>query len=607
MLTRRFYHLVIFLSVWIASSTMAISQQTWVGLAGDNLWSSPANWDDGLPPANNQIQQFYNAFNPDTVNDVVTQAQSIWFLYGLPISFTIDSPAGLEVDDIQNWSTSPQTLSGNISAPSANWKAVNGDLIFTDDASTGFSGSLNGDHDFHFSVFYADQLDKNGTGTAVCDYIYVFSNCDINNGVIEVLNDGIFEELNFYGSTSKLRISGTATAEEIYGTGQLELNSGNLYLDLHGSSYFYGDICGTGDIHVDPYATGFWLLSGCDILLNGQIDINAEMEFSQVIAHPQTEICLDFGGTLDIFSGSLILGPVLSQPGSEISLFGSTAPFFLGDATSIDGFQSHGEFFIGNSEALLLDADQAELHGMTEISGGRISTLNGLWTGPSGILTAIGNAVIDGKLTNDGEIHGPTSSGMAITFEDDVDGSGSYTGNVHFSDGFSPGNSPATVSLENLMFDSSTSLTIELGGTIAGDEYDQLIVSGDAVLDGSLIVEAIDNFEPGPDQEFLIIDIGGVRTGEFAGLTEGAVVTSIAGQDVMISYSGGDGNDVTLFTAPDVLLGDVNLDGMVNLLDVDHFIDRIGTGTYQAEADCNQDGAVNLLDIDFFIAILGGA
>lgn len=55
-----------------------------------------------------------------------------------------------------------------------------------------------------------------------------------------------------------------------------------------------------------------------------------------------------------------------------------------------------------------------------------------------------------------------------------------------------------------------------------------------------------------------------------------------------------------------VLLGDVNLDGVVNLLDVAPFVDRIATGTYQAEADVNQDGSVNLLDVDPFIDVLAG-
>ena len=52
------------------------------------------------------------------------------------------------------------------------------------------------------------------------------------------------------------------------------------------------------------------------------------------------------------------------------------------------------------------------------------------------------------------------------------------------------------------------------------------------------------------------------------------------------------------------LLGDVNQDGNINLLDVDPFIEVLGSGDYQGEADTNEDGAVNLLDIDSFIEIL---
>ena len=55
----------------------------------------------------------------------------------------------------------------------------------------------------------------------------------------------------------------------------------------------------------------------------------------------------------------------------------------------------------------------------------------------------------------------------------------------------------------------------------------------------------------------------------------------------------------------EVLLGDVNLDGVVNLLDVQPFVVLLGSGEFQAEADVNQDGAVNLLDVDPFIGLLG--
>lgn len=61
------------------------------------------------------------------------------------------------------------------------------------------------------------------------------------------------------------------------------------------------------------------------------------------------------------------------------------------------------------------------------------------------------------------------------------------------------------------------------------------------------------------------------------------------------------------FTPPTmVLVGDVNQDGLVNLLDVAPFVDRISTGTYQPEADINQDGLVNLLDVEPFVALLSG-
>ncbi len=53
------------------------------------------------------------------------------------------------------------------------------------------------------------------------------------------------------------------------------------------------------------------------------------------------------------------------------------------------------------------------------------------------------------------------------------------------------------------------------------------------------------------------------------------------------------------------LVGDVNLDGEVNLLDVDPFVALLTSGNFQKEADINGDGAVNLLDVDPFVALLG--
>ena len=53
-----------------------------------------------------------------------------------------------------------------------------------------------------------------------------------------------------------------------------------------------------------------------------------------------------------------------------------------------------------------------------------------------------------------------------------------------------------------------------------------------------------------------------------------------------------------------VVLGDINLDGVVNFLDISPFIGRLTSGVFQIEADVNQDSFINFLDIAPFIAIL---
>jgi hypothetical protein len=58
---------------------------------------------------------------------------------------------------------------------------------------------------------------------------------------------------------------------------------------------------------------------------------------------------------------------------------------------------------------------------------------------------------------------------------------------------------------------------------------------------------------------------------------------------------------------PFLLLGDVNLDGVVNGLDVDPFVSHVVWGPYLAEADMDQDGHLGGLDVHLFIdAVIGG-
>ena len=55
------------------------------------------------------------------------------------------------------------------------------------------------------------------------------------------------------------------------------------------------------------------------------------------------------------------------------------------------------------------------------------------------------------------------------------------------------------------------------------------------------------------------------------------------------------------------LLGDINLDGQVDFLDISPFISVLASRDFQAEADINEDGLVNFLDIFLLISVFPGA
>ena len=63
---------------------------------------------------------------------------------------------------------------------------------------------------------------------------------------------------------------------------------------------------------------------------------------------------------------------------------------------------------------------------------------------------------------------------------------------------------------------------------------------------------------------------------------------------------GGDGGDCAFE------VGDVNQDGVVDLLDVAPFVNKLTTGTFCCEADIDGNGVVDLLDVTPFVELLTG-
>ena len=86
------------------------------------------------------------------------------------------------------------------------------------------------------------------------------------------------------------------------------------------------------------------------------------------------------------------------------------------------------------------------------------------------------------------------------------------------------------------------------------------------------------------------------RAGE--GVVEGVQIQASGSNLIVDITNNGGGNGV--------LFGDIDGNGVVNLLDVGPFVDLLSNGGKNPAGDGNGDGVVNLLDVQFFVDALNG-
>ncbi len=132
---------------------------------------------------------------------------------------------------------------------------------------------------------------------------------------------------------------------------------------------------------------------------------------------------------------------------------------------------------------------------------------------------------------------------------------GTLSGNGHVvagsatltvSDNLAPGESSGILSTGNIKISDGASVTIELNGAIEGAGYDQVDVTGTIDLNNSILTVSL-GYAPSNLQTFTIIKNDGIDSvvGRFSGLPEGAAIEN-GDAEFIISYVGGDGNDVVL-------------------------------------------------------------
>lgn len=244
-------------------------------------------------------------------------------------------------------------------------------------------------------------------------------------------------------------------------------------------------ISGMGGIFPEVQNSGFIEGSGrIEIQLNnqagGRVRVGADSRL--VLAGDESS---SNAGTVSVESGRLdVQGGLVNEADGEIFL-ADLARFETANATMSSG--------------LISIANSADLFGeLVNQADGEIRNADD------------GTARFFGDVTQDGTLR--TLAGSESIFLGDVSGSGSFlgAGDAIFSGTFSPGSSPGIVTFGgDFKTTAGSNLLIEIGGLLPGEEFDVIDVAGDAVLEGMLTIDLLDDFLPNAGDSFDILQVGG--------------------------------------------------------------------------------------------------
>ena len=289
-------------------------------------------------------------------------------------------------------------------------------------------------------------------------------------------------------------------------------------------------------------------------------------------------------GQLDVGSGeTIVLTGSANTNDGQINVTGATLRVSGSLSNSASGFIS------GQGAATLRFDGGLSNTGIVGLSAANATIFGNLTNNANGIISLAGSSdgTFVGDLLNNGDVF--TGSASSAVFLSHVSGAGNFigTGNVEFVDGFSPGNSPASILFGgDVTFAGSSALEIEVGGHVAGQDYDQLNIVGNVTLGGTLNLIAT-GAAPNYNDVFEIIKFGS-STGRFSSINGALISATMTLAPVQTQ---------TALTLVAALPGDGDLNGIVNFADFVLLANNFGSGTTDwQQGNFNLDQITNFAD-----------
>lgn len=212
---------------------------------------------------------------------------------------------------------------------------------------------------------------------------------------------------------------------------------------------------------------------------------------------------IDVARTGNITGTGVVDGAIKGGAANTITASGGNLT--LGNVATNNAYAFAGTLNVGANKAELLSATQVQLGAVTSLAAnGQLSTVNGANLSAGNVLNFSGDSTISGNFTNNGQVVGTTGT---LSFANDVNGAGSYAGNVQFQAAFNPGNSPATVNFNggNATFATGSVLNLEILGSTAGAQYDQLVNINTLTFNGTLNLIFSNGYVPLAGSSFALL------------------------------------------------------------------------------------------------------